>query len=62
MRRMCSASIWSSVSRLVDLPGAVWGGVTDLRRQMAQLDHGPEARMTPRSTALRSSRMLPGQA
>ena len=60
MRRMCSASIWSSVS----------GSAATVRRRGSRLPicdgrcssstSGPEARITPRSIALRSSRMLPG--
>ena len=58
---MCSASSWSSVIESGDAAAAAVAA-NDLGRQIARRDQfRPAARMTPRSTALRSSRMLPGQ-
>ena len=68
IRRMCSASICSIVSGspaddgFALIPCPAWFGLPICDGRSANATKGPAARITPRSMALRSSRMFPGQA
>jgi len=65
---MCSAASFTIVVGLPAMrgftpaPGLEWSALATRDGTSASATTGPAARMTPRSTALRSSRTFPGQA